>query len=73
MHLIFGINSLAGLCAKAGEASIVLQLFIEFLELKERTLVMRTGALRQDLHAEVGISHLLFIIFFTLFVIVLKV
>jgi len=34
---------------------------------------MSTGTLSQDLHAEVGVSHLLLVVFFTLLAVVLQI
>ena len=37
------------------------ELVVEFLELLERVLIVLTGTLRQDVHAEVSVSHFLLV------------
>ena len=63
------VTSLA-LVPEASQAWISLQLLIQFLELLERCLVVLTGAFCQNLHAEICVSHLLFVVFLALLVVV---
>jgi len=67
------INSIILLDAEAFKAVVRLQLLVQLSELLERPLVMCTRTLCEDLHAEVSIRHLLFIIFFTLLTVVLHI
>lgn len=50
-----------------------MQLLIEFLELFERSLVVLTGALCEDFHTEVSVSHLFLVVFLALFVVISQV
>jgi hypothetical protein len=67
------MNSVVLLGAQTPKAVVRLQLLVKLSELLKRSLVMCTGTLSEDLHAEVSIRNLLFIIFFTLGTVVLHV
>lgn len=67
------INSIVLLDAEAFKAVVRLQLLVELSELLERPLVVCTRTLCEDLHAEVSICNLLFIIFFALLTVMLHI
>ena len=47
---------------KDSKSWVLHELLVEFLELLQRVLVVLTGALRQDVHAEVRVGHLLLVL-----------
>ena len=60
MHV--ATSSVGLVLVKNGQSGIFHKLFVELLELLERVLVVLTGTLRQDVHAEVRISNLLLVV-----------
>lgn len=50
------------LVCEHGKSWVVCQLLVQLLEFLERVLVVLTGTLRQDVHFEVGIGNLLFVV-----------
>ena len=55
--------SLSLALVKDGESGILHELLVELLEFLQRVFVVLTGALRQNVHLEVGICYLLLVVF----------